>query len=232
MYDVLGKAPDAFTEGQFIYYYMSISNYAAQSHADDNNTGLVEMAAVPGNSIAELTPVNWVYDMLWYADGFELAPNAEPVYKMGPSGYMFDYLYCGLLNTVGNSYILTYAVESARFNTLEMGEEVFTEGIEFFKSLSAIYESADHNFTIENIYPNPTSNKSTLVYNLNDKADVSIRLTDITGKEIFNSQLGLQYAGTHEYTISSESLDLNNGLYLVSIKINNNTFTGKIVINK
>jgi len=232
MYDIVGGAPDAFTEGQFIYDAMGISNYAAQSHADDDNTGLVEMDAVPGNSVAELSPVNWVYDVLWYADGFELAPNAEPVYKMGPSGYMFDYLYCGLLNAFGNSYILTYAVETARFNNMEMGEEVFTEGIEFFKNLNSIYEQPDHSFTIENIYPNPTSNSSTLVYILDDKADVYVNMMDLTGKKVFYSDLGVQQKGTHELTISANDLGLTNGIYFISIKVNNSSFTSKLVINK
>ncbi|MEN8223994.1 MAG: Ig-like domain-containing protein, partial [Bacteroidota bacterium] len=86
IYDVVGSAPDAFTEGQFIYDIIGISNYAAQSHADDDETGLVQMDVVENNTVCDLTPVNWTFDMIWYADGYELAPDAEPIYQMGPSG--------------------------------------------------------------------------------------------------------------------------------------------------
>ena len=236
MYDVFGGAPDTFTEGQFVYDYIGISNYAAQSHADDGHTGLMQIDVVPENDICELTPMRFnntgYHDTLRYADGYELAPDVQPVYKMGPTGYMFDYLYSGMMNTVGNSHILTFAVETARFDTRENTETLFGEVLEYFDGLESIYEHADNSFIIENLYPNPTSNTTTMVYSLNDQADVSIRVLDITGKEVFNSNLGMQYFGTHEFTISANELGLNSGLYFVSIKINNNTFTGKLMINK
>ena len=232
MYDVAGSAPDAFTEGQFIYDIMGISNYAAQSHADDEETGVVQLDVVPDNGVCELTPVTWIYDMLWYADGYELAPNADAIYKMGPSGYVLDYLYPGLINVVGNSHVFTFAVETARINTEENTETLFGEAIEYFKSLISIYEHPGNSFSVENLYPNPTSNNTTLVYTLNNSADVTFTVIDITGKVVMNSNYGKQTAGAHNINISANELRLNNGIYFYTLSIDSNNFSGKLMITK
>lgn len=232
MYDIVGGAPDAFEAGQFIYDYMGIQNYAAQSKADDDGLGLPQMDVVPENGICEITPIKWAYETLWYADGYELTSNAKALYKMGPAGYALDMYYPALLNIKGGANIMTFGVETARIDTRENTEKLFSEVIEYFKGLLGINENFDHLFTVENIYPNPTSNNATLVYELKETADVSVRMMDITGKEIFNASLGTQYIGSHEFVISTTDLGLNNGLYVVSLQVNSNTFTSKIVINK
>lgn len=232
IYDVVGSAPVEFTEGQFIYDVVGISNYAIQTHADDEDTGLVEMDVVIDNPVCELTPVNWTYETLWYADGYELTPNAVPIYKLGPSGYMFDFLYCGLLNNIGDSHLLTYSTEGARFNTRDMGEIVFTEAIEYFKSLTSIYENPGNSFTIENVYPNPTNNNTTFAYELSNNSNVTLMITDITGKVIMNTNYGSQSKGSHNIIISANDLNMNNGIYFYTLKINDGNFSGKLLITK
>ncbi len=232
MYDIVGGAPIPFEAGQFVYDYMGISNYAAQAKVDDDGLGLPQMDVVPDNGICEITPIKWAFETLWYADGYELTDNASALYKMGPSGYALDMYYPALLNVKDGANIMTFGVETARIDTRENTETLFSEVIEYFKGLIGINENTDHLFTVENIYPNPTSNNATLVYELKETADVSVRMIDITGKEVFNSKLGTQYIGAHEFVISTTDMGLNNGLYFVSLQINNNTFTGKIVVNK
>jgi len=232
IYDVVGSAPVPFADGQFIYDVIGISNYAVQSHADDEETGMVQMDVVPNNGVCELTPVNWVWEMIWYADGYELTTNAEPIYSMGPTGYMFDYLYCGLLNVTGNSHLLTYSTEAAKFSTREMGETVFTEGIEYFKSLTSIYEHPDNSFTVENLYPNPTNDNTTLSYELTNSSEVSLKIIDITGKVIMNNNYGVQAKGAHYIVISANEQGMNNGIYFYTLNIDNSNFSGKLMITK
>jgi len=232
IYDVVGGAPVEFAEGQFIYDAMGIANYAAQSHVDDDGVGLVQVDVVPGNGVCELTPVTWVYSDLWYADGFELTANANAIYQMGPSGYVLDYLYSGLINTSGDSHIFTFAVETARINNRENTETVFTEGIEYFKSLASIYEHPGNSFTVENLYPNPTNNNTTLAYELTNSSDVTLKITDITGKVIMNNNYGVQAKGTHNIIISANQIGMNNGIYFYTLSIDNNNFSGKLMITK
>ncbi len=221
MYDIVGSAPYAFTEGQFIYDYIGISNYAAQSHVDDEDTGLAQMDVVANNSVCELTPVNWVYNMLWYADGYELAPGVEPVYQMGPSGYMFDYLYCGLLNIVGNSNILTYSIETAKFNTRDMAETVFTEAIEYFMITTEITEPVINELLV---YPNPTTGNIILQNSNNsDITNALFDIYDINGRKVLSNTFNF----TSDIEISL--VDIHQGIYFYNLKIGDNIISGKIV---
>ena len=182
--------------------------------------------------MCELTPVTWVYSDLWYADGYELKAGAEPIYKMGPAGYVFDYLYSGLLNTVGNSHIFTFAVETARINNRANTDALFSDAITYFKGLNGIEVNQGSNLLVKNLFPNPTSNTASLVYELNNNADVSLKIVDITGKVIVNNNYGTQTKGMHDITISASSLEMNNGIYFYTLSIDNNNFSGKLIITK
>lgn len=135
-YDILGSAPDYFTPGQFIYDYMGVATYYAQSYADDNNEGLPQLDVVPENGICTLTPVEWVYSTIWYADALEATATAQKIYRMGPQGYVFDAYYSGIYNEYGDSKIFTLAVETARINTESNTDTLFGEVLDYFESIS------------------------------------------------------------------------------------------------
>jgi hypothetical protein len=137
MYDVFGVAPDSFEPGQFVYDYMGIKTYAAQSNTG-GAPGLPQLDAVPGNPLCTLTPVEWVYTALNYADGFELAPSADSIYRMGPAGYQLDTLYSGVYNQNGLSRIFTLAVETARIDTVQNTDTLFSQVLESFKNISPL----------------------------------------------------------------------------------------------
>jgi len=135
MYDVFGSAPDSFSPGQFVYDYMGIKTYAAQSWVNDGNQGLSQLDVIPGNPLCSITPVQWVYTALNYADGFEIAPSADSIYRMGPSGYILDTLYSGVYNENGLSRIFTLAVETARIDTEQNTDTLFYQVLESFKNM-------------------------------------------------------------------------------------------------
>ncbi|OYT13465.1 MAG: hypothetical protein B6I19_04995 [Bacteroidetes bacterium 4572_114] len=138
MYDVFGGAPDTFEPGQFVYDYMGIKTYAAQSYVNDGGLGLPQLDAVPQNPLCTLTPVEWVYTALNYADGFEVAPSADSIYRMGPAGYPLDTLYSGVYNQNGLSRIFTLAVETARIDTEQNTDTLFSQVLESFKNISPL----------------------------------------------------------------------------------------------
>lgn len=232
LYDVLGGAPIAFAEGQFVYDYMGIANYAVQAKVDDDGLGLPQMDIVTDNGVCEFTPVTWSVTTLWYADGYELTDNAAAIYQMGPSDYVLSQYYCGLQNEHEASHIMTFAVDIALMDTRENIETMFHEILEYFNSLESVNEHSHTDVVVSNIYPNPTSDNATILYELKNKSEVNVKLTDLTGKVVLNENLGVQSKGMQRFNISASQLGLNNGIYFYSLTINNNTVTGKMVINK
>ncbi len=228
MYDVVA-APIDFSSGQFIYDYMGIKTYVGQSHVDDDEINLLQLDAAPGNGIVTFTPVHWVYaEGLWYADAFDIAPNATAMYNMGPDGYPLYGKTCGLVNKTGAGYVMTWAFETARIDTRENTETIFDEVLTWFKNNTGIDETPA-NSTMVNVYPNPATNLVNINYTLNNNADVQLQVIDVTGKLVFSQNLGSQIAGSHTTQISKSNLNLSTGVYFYTLKVNNKPFTGKVI---
>lgn len=134
LYDVYGNAPDIFEEGSFLYDYIGIQEYHAQSWADDGNTGMVQMDTVFGNGIFNLSPVSWTYTELHYADAMAITPSAQAVYHMGPAGYQFNDYYCGIYNyQASGGMVMSFTVETARVDTQENTDTLIDQGLSFFE---------------------------------------------------------------------------------------------------
>ncbi len=233
LYDIYGAAPDAFTQGQFIYDYMGIANYYAQSYADDGNMGVPEMDVVPGNPVCSFTPIQWVYSTLWYADALELAPSAQGVYTMGPDGYVFDEYYSGLFNQYGTATILTFAFETARIDTEEHTDELFGQVIDFFTIFTGT--GNDHSMAVvpsANVAPNPVSDRVTISATLAESSRVQLTLMDCNGRQVYHQDFGMQPQGVFNTEVSFKDLQLPGGLYAYMLNVNNVPLTGKIIKTK
>ena len=79
-------------------------------------------------------------------------------------------------------------------------------------------------------FPNPANESVTLAYYIPSNDDVSIRLFDINGKEIFVLNEPNTSAGTHTLQLATESLSA--GVYLVSFRSGNTLIEKKIVITR
>lgn len=79
------------------------------------------------------------------------------------------------------------------------------------------------------IYPNPTSDLTTLSFYLSQKEIVNIHILDINGKEVYKNAIEF-YQGTQELTINTS--DFANGTYLVNVTTSENSFSKKLVINR
>ena len=80
------------------------------------------------------------------------------------------------------------------------------------------------------IYPNPTSSEATISYRLDKDAQVSVRIFDISGRNISTQNLGKRNAGENSHTIHCGSLA--TGIYFIQIQSGNKTQNGKLVITK
>ncbi len=239
MYDIVGSAnpdeddDDTFHSGQFVYDVMGISKYAAQSYADDDNLG-VPWYDVATNDISTFTPILWQYETLWYADGYEITGNATAMYTMGPTGYVFDDLIpCLYTKPSQGSYLLTWSIETARLDSDENLETIFSEVLTFIEENAgtSIQEWNTETATISAVYPNPSQDIATLNYNLLNSANVQFNLLDLTGRSIYSENIGQQQVGSHNIEISKNEMNIKNGIYFYTLTVDKQQFTGKVIFN-
>ncbi|MCS7028080.1 MAG: choice-of-anchor J domain-containing protein [Bacteroidia bacterium] len=79
-----------------------------------------------------------------------------------------------------------------------------------------------------NVYPNPFVGQTHVQFNLAKQENVSIRILDLTGKEVGFYNQGTMDAGS--YTITLDASGLAAGMYLMNINIGNQVITKKIEI--
>ncbi|MGZ5243522.1 MAG: T9SS type A sorting domain-containing protein, partial [Bacteroidia bacterium] len=80
-----------------------------------------------------------------------------------------------------------------------------------------------------NVYPNPFRSNTTLTYTLDKKANVVIKLMDVTGKQVAQLVQAVQTSGEYTHTINADHYNLKSGVYFVNIQINGTSTTKKII---
>ena len=233
MYDIYGGAPDFFEAGDFLYDFMGIETYVAQSYVDDNSLGVPQLDVVPDNSICTFTPIQWAYSTLYYADAFVATDDAEGIYTMGPDDYIYSDYFAGVYSNPGEGHLFTLAVETARMDSRENNEAFFFDVLEYFKSLSpsAINEYESLNFTLFQNSPNPVMDQTTISYELNESANVSFAIYDISGKKVYTREMGKQSTGMHQIDLSVKNAGLSGGFYTYTLTVNNQVSGSKMIVN-
>lgn len=84
--------------------------------------------------------------------------------------------------------------------------------------------------TTLNAFPNPASNVVIFSYALASESNVTINITDITGKVVASINEGTKASGS--YTTQFNTAALSAGTYFYSVVTNNGTATKKLVITK
>ena len=224
LYDIVGSAPDSFEDGQFIYNYMGVEEYVAQSYADDGGEGLQQMDVVPDNGICTITPIEWTYATLWFADAIAVSEGTNTIYNMGPADYVFADYYTAFNKWIGNGCVMTFTVETARIDTRANTEELFYQVIEYFKLTTGTDETlVSENMEIV-VYPNPTTGNIVLHNSGNSEIGNGLfELYDINGRKILSKNV--DFATDIEISLSS----IQRGFYIYSITSGNRIVTGKIV---
>jgi hypothetical protein len=86
------------------------------------------------------------------------------------------------------------------------------------------------NFELKTMYPNPLKTSSTIPFSISKAGDVHLDIYDQNGKHILN--LINQYLIPAEYSVKLTSEFLSNGLYVCVLKVNSETKTSKILVQK
>lgn len=92
------------------------------------------------------------------------------------------------------------------------------------QGLNDIYSSKNIN-----IYPNPSNGYVTIDLDAIHQSEVEVRIIDLVGKTIYNNVLKFDQG------FSTRTIDLmkfDDGIYLIEVKIDQEKYTGKIIINK
>ena len=79
-----------------------------------------------------------------------------------------------------------------------------------------------------NVYPNPTSNLINLSFNLNEASNVSIEVTDVTGRKV--DLLMNEKVSSGNFSKSYNTTNLKNGYYLIRVNANGITTNYKLNI--
>ncbi|MBK7214178.1 MAG: fibronectin type III domain-containing protein [Bacteroidales bacterium] len=88
----------------------------------------------------------------------------------------------------------------------------------------------EHGYLLEQNYPNPFREKTTILYSLPKSGDVSFYIYDINNKLIEVIQQGKKSKGTHEFIYSPRNLNTETLLY--EMKVNNIVISRKMICSK
>lgn len=79
-------------------------------------------------------------------------------------------------------------------------------------------------------YPNPATSYTTVSYNLTVKAKVNLKVMDLTGRQLAVLVNVEQAAGKQEYYWDFSKNKITSGMYILILKINNNTYSRKVIV--
>lgn len=122
-----------------------------------------------------------------------------------------------------------------RFNFVEgtgpnngKGNNIYIDAINFSSSNDVGVNELTKSYNF-NVYPNPTNGETTVRFNLNDAANVKLRVTDILGNEVMPVLNSNSAAGEQTVSINKNS-SLSPGIYFLSLEINGAKMTSKLVV--
>ena len=79
-------------------------------------------------------------------------------------------------------------------------------------------------------YPNPFNPSTTISYSINESAFVSMKVYDMTGREVSTLVSENKTMGQHK--VNFDASELSTGLYIYTLRVNEQYFTGKMLLIK
>jgi PKD repeat protein len=81
-----------------------------------------------------------------------------------------------------------------------------------------------------NVFPNPADGTAFISFDMVERADVTVELTDLVGRKISSVYSGELSAGEQKFEIA-EAGSLTAGMYLVTLNVDGHTFTKKLMVH-
>ncbi len=98
------------------------------------------------------------------------------------------------------------------------------------RDVSSVEEVASTNFSVGQNMPNPFGENTIINYELNEAANVSVEIMDLTGKVVTTINNGTQAAGA--YTLALSANDYAEGVYFYTFRVGAEQVTKRMVITK
>lgn len=138
-----------------------------------------------------------------------------------------DYFGDGMCCQYGQG---SYTVRNLLTNAIlfQGGDFAGVETGKFERTVTSISEQTLNSNLL--IFPNPVVNDARVELMLNESAQVEIEVYDLTGKSVYAENLGTQPAG--ELVTFIPFQNVNNGMYLVNLRVDGVSITRKLTVNK
>jgi len=126
---------------------------------------------------------------------------------------------------------LSYSADLTGTDGFHIGDlNWFPSELEAYNNPTSVFNLVNNEFSLQ-VYPNPASSFIQISYVLENNSNVNITLYDIVGKKIKKVHKGLNSpAGTN--VISLNAKQLNPGIYLLKLNVDNRTVLKKVVIKR
>lgn len=110
-----------------------------------------------------------------------------------------------------------------------VGNNVYVDDINLFDAAATAVQSVGGVHAGLNVYPNPSNGKVNIELDLASKQTVSVNVTDLIGRTVESIPAKVYAAGENTLTIAEKNY--NPGAYIVSINIDGQVITKKVIIN-
>jgi hypothetical protein len=108
-------------------------------------------------------------------------------------------------------------------------EEMFITYYQYTTELPASVKDGNSPLSTMDIYPNPSRDNISLSYTLKNTAHAVVELFNLTGSKVKTIVNSVQSAGKHLLKIKSEDEELAPGTYMVSVTVDGEVTTKKVV---
>lgn len=115
-------------------------------------------------------------------------------------------------------------------STSDAGNNIYIDDIQITGTFTSVDEFIANNIQFEAV-PNPFSGSTALTFFLPWNAKVNLSVYDLIGRRIgtiAESEMGF---GEHETILDADAIGLSNGIYFIRLKVNDQVFTKKIILN-
>ncbi len=230
-YDRYGAAPSTFQAGDFEYDFLGISKYAVQSYADDGNLGVPFVAPAPGQPIPGLGNIDWQFSTLWYADGFELRPEATPVYLFGGAGYLLNGTPTGVwYHPTGGARVLSYGFDLSLASDFNLMRTHVGTVLDWWQNELSATKSSAQDLASVTVSPNVFTDQVDIRVKTLVSTPISIQIHDAAGHLIARvSEYEMLPAAEEKIVHWDAPKGLPAGFYYCTVRAGQQQRTTKLV---
>lgn len=197
----IGSADVGFGTGALVWCYLSVDTIVDNNDYDFYSFGLS-------------------YGILGNASFNAVAQNVDLTkYSIAPSGKYFVLVKADYSNVISET--------NENNNTANLGQIDYTAGT---GTTITIENSFNGNNFLKQNYPNPAINETTLRFFLKDAKQTTVKVFDLSGKIIYNSDNVLMLVGDNEIKINTSHL--SSGIYYYNISTEVEQINGKFEVIK